>query len=58
MLEAAGLALTVPNEQIAWLLVSVVHGMAGQLASGTPPEQLEEAYAATWVGILSLTQPS
>ena len=58
MFRATGLEATVPGEHLGWLLASVVHGLVAQLAAGGPPEALEEAYAAAWVGILSLARPA
>jgi AcrR family transcriptional regulator len=45
-----------PSEN-GWLLGAVVHGMGLQLLSGADLEELEGAYAAAWLGILSLAIP-
>ncbi|MFQ5705188.1 MAG: TetR/AcrR family transcriptional regulator [Gemmatimonadales bacterium] len=56
MLETGmGLRPTIPNEEIGWLLASVIDGMTFELVSGTDPDELRGAYAAAWVGILALT---
>jgi AcrR family transcriptional regulator len=58
LLEALGLAPTVPTEELGLLLAGVVHGMGLLLESGTEPQRLQGAYAAAWLGVLSLTQPA
>jgi hypothetical protein len=58
LLKELGLAPTVPSEELGLLLAGVVHGMGLQLASGTEPQRLQGAYAAAWLGVLSLTQPA
>ncbi len=58
LLRRAGLESTVPVDQLGWLLASVVEGMSFHLAAGADPEVLENAYAAAWLGILSLTTPA
>ena len=57
LLHRAGFESTVPVDQLGWLLASVVEGMSFHLAAGADPEVLENAYAAAWLGILSLTTP-
>ena len=57
LLGDLGLAPTVTVEELGLLLASVVHGMGLQLESGTEPARLQGAYAAAWLGILSLTRP-
>lgn len=54
MLERMGLRPAVPAHEIGWLLGAVLDGMGLQLASGAEPAELEGAYAALWLGILSL----
>jgi AcrR family transcriptional regulator len=49
------LALTVPANEIGWLLGAVLNGMGLQLLSGANRTELEGAYAAAWLGILNLT---
>jgi len=58
LLNELGLAPTVPMEELGLLLAGVVHGMALQLESGMEPERLQGAYAAAWLGVLSLTRPA
>ncbi|HLB38748.1 MAG TPA: helix-turn-helix domain-containing protein [Gemmatimonadales bacterium] len=56
LLKELGLVPTVPSEELGLLLAGVVHGMGLQLESGTEPERLQGAYAAAWLGVLSLTR--
>ncbi len=56
MLHNSGLALLVPANEVGWYLGSVIHGMGVHLLCGTDPAELEGAYAAAWVGLLSLTR--
>ncbi len=49
------LSLTVPANEIGWLLGAVLNGMGLQLLSGANRAELEGAYAAAWLGILNLT---
>jgi len=56
LLKELGLAPTVAVEEIGLLLAGVVHGMGLQLESGTDAERLQGAYAAAWLGVLSLTR--
>ncbi|MBI2073189.1 MAG: TetR family transcriptional regulator [Gemmatimonadetes bacterium] len=58
LLEQLGLAPTVPIDELGLLLAGVVHGMGLELESGMEPERLQGAYAAAWLGVLSLTQPA
>lgn len=56
MLEhGMGLEPTIPKDELGRLLAAVVDGMTFELASGTDPDELRGAYAAAWVGILTLT---
>jgi hypothetical protein len=48
--------LTVPDVEIGWLLGAVVDGMGLRLTGGGDRAQLEGAYAAAWLGVLSLTE--
>lgn len=50
------LGLTVKESEIGWLLAAVVCGMGVQLLGGGDPNELQGAYAAAWLGILSLTE--
>jgi AcrR family transcriptional regulator len=54
MLRDLGMVPRIPPSEIGWLLGAVVHGMGFQLLSGADRAQLEGAYAAAWLGILSL----
>lgn len=56
--DELGLAPTVPDSEIGRLLEAVVDGMGFQLAGGAAESELEGAYSAAWLGILSLTQPA
>jgi hypothetical protein len=52
-----GLTPTIPDSEIGMLLVALVTGIGFQLGSGAEPDQLEGAYSAAWLAMLSLTQP-
>ncbi len=58
LLGELGLAPTVSIEEIGLLLAAVVHGSGVQLESGMRPTRLQGAYAAAWLGVLSLTRPA
>lgn len=58
LLDDLGLAPTVSVEELGLLLAGVVYGMGLQLESGTEPSRLQGAYAAAWLGVLSLTRPA
>jgi hypothetical protein len=58
LLNSLGLSLTVPDVEIGWLLGAVVDGMGMRLTGGGSRAQLEGAYAAAWLGVLSLTEAS
>jgi len=58
LLKELGLQPTVPLEELGLLLAGVVHGMGLELQAGIPPPRLEGAYAAAWLGVLSLTRPA
>ena len=51
-----GLTPTIPAVEIGMLLEAFVTGMGFQLASGTDRGQLEGAYSAAWLAMLSLTR--
>ena len=57
LLARAGLRATIGSEPLGWLLAAVVHGIGFQLAAGGDMDVLENAYAAAWLGLLSLTEP-
>ena len=56
LLEHLGLRLTIGQAELGWLLGSVVEGMGLELLAGGNQAQMEEAYAAAWLGVLSLTR--
>lgn len=58
LLASLGLRPTVPAVEIGRYLAAVVQGMGFQLAAGGAPEELQGAYAAAWLGALSLARPS
>ena len=51
-----GLVPTIPIGEIGWLMAAVIDGVGLQLLSGAAPDELHGAYAASWLGILSLTR--
>ena len=53
-----GLETTVPESEIGLLLTAVIDGMSTQLMAGGSEEELHGAYAAAWLGVLSLTRPT
>jgi len=56
--EDMRLVPTVPNEEIGWLITAVIDGIGLQLLGGASEDELQGAYAAAWLGILSLTIPA
>jgi len=52
-----GLTATVTETEVGRLLEAVIEGMGFQLMGGVPQEELEGAYSAAWLGVLSLTRP-
>jgi AcrR family transcriptional regulator len=58
LLRRTGLKTTIHEEQLGWLLAAIVQGMVFQLAAGADAHVLENAYAAAWLGLLSLTEPA
>lgn len=57
LLARANCESTLPVARLGWLLTAVVDGMSFQLAAGADAEVLADAYAAAWLGVLSLTSP-
>ncbi len=57
MLEDLNLSPTIPPAEVGWLLGAVINGMGLQVLSQADHKDLEGAYAAAWLGILSLTTP-
>lgn len=55
--EQLGLVPTIPAAEIGWLIAAVTNGIGVLLMANTPADELEGAYAAAWLGILSLTRP-
>ncbi|MGD2134818.1 MAG: TetR/AcrR family transcriptional regulator [Gemmatimonadales bacterium] len=56
MVARLGLRPTIPASEVGWLLAAVVQGMGSLLTAGADVEELEGAYAAAWLGVLSLTR--
>lgn len=54
-LSKAGLRARIPISELGNLLAAVVHGIGKMLLAGINQGELEGAYAAAWLGILSLT---
>lgn len=54
LFQRLGVRLRVPLDEVAALLVSVIDGIGLQLLRADRAPQLENAYAAAWLGILSL----
>jgi hypothetical protein len=56
LLSRVGLTPTVPERQLGWTIAMAANGAAMHLGAGVVPQELEEGYAATWIGVLSLSQ--
>jgi AcrR family transcriptional regulator len=56
MLARLGLHPSIPVSEIGALLSAIVQGMGTLLVRGSDAERLHGAYAAAWVGLLSLTR--
>jgi AcrR family transcriptional regulator len=56
MLARLGLRPSIPVSEVGALLSVIVQGMGTMLVRGMEPEGLQGAYAAAWVGLLSLTR--
>jgi AcrR family transcriptional regulator len=56
LVRELGLTPTVSIQELGLLLAAVVHGCGLQLQAGVPPSRLQGAYAAAWLGVLSLTR--
>lgn len=56
LLQDLGLRLTIPAREVGWLLAGVVHGTGMQLDAGGSAAELQGAYSAAWLGVLSLTK--
>lgn len=57
LLQDLGLRPTIPVREVGWLLAGVVHGVGVQLEAGANQAELQGAYAAAWLGVLSLAKP-
>ena len=57
LLARANCESTLPVDRLGWLLTAAVDGMSFQPAAGADAEVLADAYAAAWLGVLSLTSP-
>ena len=55
--DRLGIVPRVPACEIGWLLSAVTNGIGLQLMVRAAGEELEGAYAAAWLGILSLADP-
>lgn len=55
LFEATGVEPGLPTREMGWLLAAVVHGVTFHAAAGADLGVLENAYAAAWLGLLSLT---
>ena len=55
LFEATGVESAVPTQEMGWLLAAVVDGVTFHAAAGADLSVLENAYAAAWLGLLSLT---
>jgi len=58
LLASLGLRPTVRVGEIGRYLASVIQGMSFQLVAGGAHEEMQGAYAAAWLGALSLAQPA
>ena len=58
LLTSLELQATVPVAEIGRYLAAVIQGVSFQLAAGGPPEELQGAYSAAWLGALSLARPA
>ncbi|MBE0591543.1 MAG: TetR/AcrR family transcriptional regulator [Gemmatimonadales bacterium] len=56
MLARHDVRTRVSSRELGWLLASVISGVGFLLLGGADRNELEDAYAAAWIGILSLTE--
>jgi AcrR family transcriptional regulator len=56
VLRHMGLVPSVPPTELGTLLAATIEGISLQLGSGATPAELEQAWAAFWVGLLALTR--
>jgi AcrR family transcriptional regulator len=57
LLGRMGLVPTVQPSELGTLLAATIEGIALQLGNAARPDEFEQAWAAFWVGLLSLTRP-
>lgn len=57
MLAELGLRPNIGPQELGLLLAGIVHGVGFALEVLGPSESLQEAYAAAWLGLLSLARP-
>ncbi len=57
LFELLGTEPRVNEEELGWLLASMVTGMEAALLSGADPSVVNGAYTAAWLGVLSLARP-
>lgn len=57
ILDRMGLESTVPVGELGTLLAATAEGIELQLGGGADRRELEQAWAAFWVGLLALTRP-
>ncbi|HXV87246.1 MAG TPA: TetR/AcrR family transcriptional regulator [Gemmatimonadales bacterium] len=57
MLKAAGWRARVPVAELGWCLAAVTDGIERLLDLGVDPRELQGAYAAAWLGLLSVSGP-
>jgi AcrR family transcriptional regulator len=55
MLARHGVRCRVSPKEVGWLLASVISGAGFLLLGGADRDEIEDAYAAAWLGVLSLT---
>jgi AcrR family transcriptional regulator len=56
LLGRMGLVPSVAASDLGTLLAATIEGISLQLVSGAKPDELEQAWAAFWVGLLALTR--
>jgi AcrR family transcriptional regulator len=56
LLRRMGLRPSVPPSELGTLIAATIEGITLQLGSGARPDELEQAWAAFWVGLLALTK--
>lgn len=56
MFDRLEVGTRIPHSEIGWMLASVISGTSFLLTRGADPTTLESAYAAAWLGALSLAE--